>query len=103
MCMLIIFEHFQQYYYLLPTIISHDFQKMDLSIYSTKLGFQKYFIYVQFDSIDLENTTIDLENKNVITVTMNVITCSLQISRITNDNIPYFGTLALNKLFHCAK
>jgi len=72
---------------------------MDLSVYSTKLGFQKYFIYIQFDS----KMTIDLENENIITVTMNVITCSLQISRITNDNIPYFGTLALNKLFHCTK
>lgn len=72
---------------------------MDLSIHSKELGFQKFLIYTQFDS----KVKIDQENKNVIIVTMNVITCSLQISRITNDNIPYFGRLALNKLFHCTK
>lgn len=73
---------------------------MDLSFRSTELGFQKFFIKVQFDykkDSDLE------QNENTITVCMNVVTSALQITRITNDFIPYFGKLTLNKLFHCTK
>lgn len=72
---------------------------MDLSIYPTELGFQKFFVNVQLES-EIESV---IENKNIITVSMDVITCALQISGIMNDFIPYFGKLVLYKLFHCAK
>lgn len=72
---------------------------MNLSIHPTELGFQKFFIEVQNES-KVESYP---ENKNIITVAMDVIMCALQISRITNDSIPYFGKLALHKLFHCIK
>jgi hypothetical protein len=75
------------------------FQKMDLSIYPTELGFQKFFVNIQFDP-KVESYP---ENDITITVSMNVITCTLQILRISNDFVPYFGRLALNKLFHCIK
>ncbi|XP_026809873.1 uncharacterized protein LOC113551681 [Rhopalosiphum maidis] len=73
--------------------------KMDLSIYPTELGFQKFFVNIQFDP-KVESYP---ENDITITVSMNVITCTLQILRISNDAVPYFGRLALNKLFHCIK
>lgn len=73
---------------------------MDLSIYPKDLGLKTFFIVVKIES-KLES---DSENENnIITVSMNVITCTLRISTITNDFIPYFGKLALNKLFHCIK
>lgn len=65
-----------------------------------ELGFIKFYIKIQFNNKE----DSDLEhNKNTITVCMNVVTCVLQITRITNDLIPYFGKLTLNKLFHCTK
>lgn len=70
---------------------------MDLSVRPTQLGYQTFFINTQFDN----ELGIDSEKETIITVTMNVIACTLQISRITNDYIPYFGRLALHKLFHC--
>ncbi|XP_025195925.1 LOW QUALITY PROTEIN: uncharacterized protein LOC112595057 [Melanaphis sacchari] len=73
--------------------------KIDLSIYPTELGFQKFFINIQFDP-KVESYQ---ENDFTITVSMNVITCKLQILKISNDSIPYFGRLTLNKLFHCLK
>lgn len=69
---------------------------MDLSIYPTELGFQKFFVTIQFDP----KVECYPENDITITVSMNVITCTLQIVRISNDSIPYFGRLTLNKLFH---
>lgn len=72
---------------------------MDISIYPTELGFQKFFVNVQLEST-VESV---VDNKNIITVSMDVITCALQISGIMNDFIPYFGKLSLNKLFHCVK
>lgn len=72
---------------------------MDLSICATELGFHKFFVNIKTESI-VEYVS---ENENIITVAMNVITCALQISKITNNSIPYFGKLVLNKLFHCIK
>lgn len=65
----------------------------------TELGLQKFFVYVKFE----KNEESDLDKENVITVTMNVIKCTWQISRITNDYVPYFGKLTMNKLFHYTK
>lgn len=72
---------------------------MDISIYPTELGFQKFFVNVQLEST-VESV---VDNKNIITVSMDVITYALKISGIMNDFIPYFGKLSLNKLFHCVK
>lgn len=72
---------------------------MDLSMYPTELGFQTFFVKIQFDP-QVETYP---ENENTITVSMYVITCALQILRISNDSIPYFGRMTLNKLFHCLK
>lgn len=72
---------------------------MNLSIKPTELGYQKFFVNIQF----MSKLEPDMENKNVITVSMYVITSALKISRITNDSVPYFGKLALNKLFHSVK
>jgi len=72
---------------------------MDLSIYPTELGFHKFYVNIKTESI----VEYDSENENMITIAMNVMTCALQISKITNNSIPYFGKLALNKLFHCMK
>lgn len=73
---------------------------MDLLFRPTELGFIKFYIKVKFDNKE----DCDLEhNENTITVCMNVVTCALQITRIANDFIPYFGKLTLNKLFHCTK
>jgi len=72
---------------------------MDLSVHPTELGLQKFLINVKLES-EIES---DSENVNVITVTMNVISCALQITNISNDTQPYFGKLALSKLFHRIK
>ncbi|VVC36257.1 Immunoglobulin-like fold [Cinara cedri] len=74
--------------------------KIDLSIYPTELGIQKLFINVKFDN-NIKSPSSEIEN--IITISMNVTTSILQISRITNDSIPYFGKLTLNKLFHSIK
>lgn len=72
---------------------------MDLTVRPTELGFQKFYVNVEFESV-VEPIS---KNENLITVGMDVITCALQISRVTNDSVPYFGKWALDKIFHCAK
>lgn len=74
-------------------------QKIDLSIQPIALGFQTFLVNIQFECKEKSY----LKNDNKITVCMNVITCALKISRITNDSIPYFGKLTMNKLFNCIK
>lgn len=72
---------------------------MDLSIKPSELGYQKFFVSIQL----MSKLELSMENENIITVSMYVITSALKISRIINDSVPYFGKLALNKLFHSVK
>lgn len=74
-------------------------QKIDLSIQPTALGFQQFFVNIQLESKEKSY----LENENKITVCLNSITCALKISKISNDSIPYFGKLTMNKLFNYMK